>query len=47
MPGEKQKTYRRFLGMIFSGGFRKMLLPGTQGLAARKDTKKRKNTKNS
>jgi hypothetical protein len=47
MPGEKQKTYRRFLGMIFSGGVRAMLETERQRVTDEKDPKKWENAKNS
>jgi hypothetical protein len=42
---ENQKTYRRLFGMIFFGGFGKMLTAGWQWLATRKILKNRQNTK--
>jgi hypothetical protein len=44
---KKQKTYGRFLGMIFSGGFRALLVAGLQRVAMAKNTKKCKMKKKS
>jgi hypothetical protein len=39
MKPKNQKTYRRFLGMIFFGGFRALLVTGFQWVAKEKVAK--------
>jgi hypothetical protein len=38
MNAKKRKTYGRFLGMIFFGGFQPALVAGRQGVAKEKIT---------
>jgi hypothetical protein len=40
MKAKKRKTYRRFSGMIFLGGFRATLVAGQQWVAKEKITQK-------